>query len=45
MWYTNLNLSIGLSYEKILLASEIKDERSILGNIQEGINKLTYGLF
>jgi adenosine deaminase len=38
----NLNLSIRLDYEKIFLASEIKDERAIFSNIQEGINKLTY---
>ena len=42
MWYICLNLSIRLDCEKIFLASEIKNERSILGNIQEGINKLTY---
>jgi len=38
----NLNLSIRLDYEKIFLASEIKDERAIFSNIQERINKLTY---
>ena len=43
MWYTTY-LSIRINCEKIFLASEIKDERSILGNIEEGINKLTYSV-
>jgi hypothetical protein len=43
MWYTTY-LSIRINCEKIFLASEIKDERSILGNIEEEINKLTYSV-